>query len=322
MVTKMRIVFMGTPEFAAKTLQGLAELNEELVLAVTQPDRPAGRGLKTIPSPVKNLAMDLGVEVITPEKIKSKEVLSKIKGSNPDLIIVSAYGKIIPRSILEIPKYYPINVHASLLPKYRGAAPINWAVINGEDKTGLTIIKMNEKMDEGDILMQREIVISPDDNASTLHDKLADMAKNFIQEAVKKIKTSEVEFTPQDHTKASCAPILRKEQGLIDWNKNSISVINFIRGMNLWPGSFTFLNKKSLKIFKALLPQYISQSILNGRKAGEIVAIHKDSFAVRTLDGVILIKDLQLESKKRLPAGEFIKGFKINIGDIFRNDRL
>lgn len=315
----MKIIFFGTPDFAVFTLEGILNSCENVSLVVTQPDKPRGRGLKLIPSPVKKFAASKGIEVITPNKIKSNDLVSTLRLVGPDVIIVSAYGKIIPKTILDIPKYYPINVHASLLPKFRGAAPINWAIINGEEKTGITIMKMNERMDAGDIIFQKEIPILPADDALSLHDKLAKLGSEMIVEALAKIKNRELSFTPQFEDEATYAPMLKKEDGVINWTQDSLKINNFIRGMNPWPGAYTYLEDKLIKIFKAEISKFIDNKIAEDSKPGEIINIHKDSIAVRTKDGTILIKELQQESKKRMPAEEFIKGSQISGGKKFKN---
>ena len=299
---------MGTPEFAACTLSGIIMSGEKISLVVTQPDKPSGRGLRLIPSPVKILASSKGIPVLTPTKIRTKDFASNLSNFVPDLIIVSAYGRILPRQILEMPKLGCINVHASLLPKYRGAAPINWAIIRGEKKTGITIMSMNEGMDEGDIMFQREIPIDEVDDASSLHDKLAKLGQEAILEALSMLKQNQASFHPQNHGHATYAPILKKEDGIIDWNKSPIEVRDFIRGMNPWPGAFTYLDNKIIKIFKAILPEKNQAPQTNQIKPGEISIAKRNEMTVGTKNGSILIKELQMESRKRLPASEFLKG--------------
>ena len=208
----MKIVFMGTPDFGAKTLEGLLETKALVKLVITQPDRPKGRGLNTTPCPVKKLAISKNIEVITPEKIKATSVMDKIKAIVPDLIVVSAYGKIIPKKILDIPSLYCINVHASLLPKYRGAAPINWAIVRGEEITGITIMQMNEKLDSGEIMFQKKLSIKSDEDSGTLHDRLALLGKESIKEAIEIIASDKASFTQQNDDLATFAPIIKKEQ--------------------------------------------------------------------------------------------------------------
>jgi len=316
---RLKIVFMRTPDFAVPVLEGILSSDEEVCLVITQPDRPVGRGLKSMSSQVKKKALSLGLEVDTPDKIKASAFISKLKDLAPDIIIVAAYGKILPRAILDIPKLYPINVHASLLPKYRGAAPINWAIIRGEKETGITIMKMNEKMDEGDIMMKEKTSIEEDDDAETLHDRLAKLGGKLIREALLKIKSGNATFTEQSQLEATYAPMLKKEDGLINWRQESGAIHSFVRGMNPWPGAYTYLNAKLIKIFRTRMSAFVNRSKLDRSRPGQITDIFKDSIAVRTLDGSILIEELQKESKKRMSASDFIQGSGLKADDIFEN---
>lgn len=313
----MKIVFMGTPVFARKTFEGILESGEDVILTVTQPDKPKGRGLQPSPSSVKQLSVERDIPVMTPAKIGSRQIREKLTELAPDLIIVSAYGKIIPKRILEIPNLYPINVHASLLPKYRGAAPINWAIIRGETKTGITIIKMNEKMDAGDIMMSEEVLIDPQDNASSLHDKLARLGSQMIKRAIAVIKSGNATFTAQNEDEATFAPMLKKQDGLIDWKKSNIKIENFIRGMNPWPGAHTFLNGHLIKIFRATSSEDFENA--TSSEPGKIVGLFKDSIMVKAGRGSVLVHELQMASRKRLTAGDFIKGYGDIKGKLFGN---
>jgi len=301
----MKIVFMGTPDFAVKTLEGVISSGEEICLVITQPDKPKGRGLKSIESPVKKIASKAGIEIETPVKLKNKDLISKLRDIKPDLFIVSAYGKIIPNVILDIPSLYSINVHASLLPKYRGAAPINWAIINGESETGITIMKINEKMDAGEIMFQEKTPIHKEDNASSLHDRLAETGKINIQKAIERIKDGSAKFTHQNEEEVTFAPMLKKEDGMIKWELASSDLYNFIRGMNPWPGAHTFLKDKMIKIFRT---ETCSLDDNDSLSPGEIAGTYKEAIMVKTGRKGLLIKELQEESRKRLKAQEFIKG--------------
>jgi methionyl-tRNA formyltransferase len=318
---KLKIVFMGTPHFASATLGKLIESGEDVSLVITQPDRPQGRGLNVAESPVKKLAVQNGIETLTPLKIKSKEVINRIREASPDLIVVSAYGKIIPSEILTIPKYYPINVHGSLLPKYRGAAPINWAIINGEEKTGITIMKMNEEMDAGDIMLQEETRISEDDNSETLHDRLAVIGGKLIVQAIDLIKSGKAQFKTQDESLVTFAPMLKKDDGLIKWQLPSKQIFNFVRGMNPWPGAFSFLGGKLVKIHAARLQVALANVDHQKQPTGSIIGITSDSLLVKAGDGAILLGELQFESKKRLKAKEFARGLGNMAGLKFTDSR-
>jgi len=316
----LKIVYMVTPDFAVSCLEGLITSKAHISLVVSQPDRPRGRGLKPFPSPVKQMALKKGLNVITPVKIRSGEFCEKLQKINPDLLFVAAYGKILSAKILAIPHLYPINVHASLLPRYRGAAPINWAIIRGEKKTGITIMKMNEKMDEGDMMIQRSIDIESEENSQSLHDRLAVMASEMTTESINMIAQGKEKFTPQDNAIASYAPMLKKENGLIDWNRKSSEIHDFVRGMNPWPGSFSFLNGRFVKIFLTQIEKSLSNEDINVLP-GQITGLYKNSISVKTLDGIILIKELQQESRKRMPVEGFLQGSGVRSGDRFLNNR-
>ncbi len=315
----MKIVFMGTPDFAVATFEGLLRTKSEICLAVTRPDSLKGRGLKPSPSAVKKLALKEKIDVVTPVKIKTSDFINKLKDIKPDLFVVSAYGKIIPKVILDIPKLYSINVHASLLPKYRGAAPINWAIIKGEEKTGISVIRMNEKMDAGEIMIKEEISIEKDENASSLHDKLAVMGKRLIAEAIEKISGNKATFEVQDESKATFAPMLKKSDGLIDWTMESADIHNFVRGMNPWPGSFTHLKGKTVKIYKTQTVDDKFDFSFKKCVPGQIIGLFGDYLAVRTRDTCILVKELQEESRKKLNAKEFTSGHENLTGEVFKN---
>ncbi len=245
----LSIVFMGTPHFAVPSLQILIDHSESIVSVVTQPDRPVGRGQKVKLPPIKEIALAHSLPVLQPEKVRDRVFIENLKALSPDLIIVVAFGQILPRSILDIPRFGCINVHASLLPEYRGAAPINWVLINGETATGVTIMLLDEGMDTGDILLQKPLAITPDDTAITLHDRLALAGAQLLGEALDQLQTRRWKQIPQDHTKATYAPALKKDDGCIHWDKSAKEISNQIRGMNPWPGCFTFYRGKLLKIF-------------------------------------------------------------------------
>lgn len=304
----MRIIFFGTPEFAIPSLNALLLSGEEIVAVVTQPDKKKGRGHIFTPPPVKEFAINKGIEVFQPTNIREDTFISKIFDLRPDLIVVAAYGKILPPDILKIPVYGCINVHASLLPKYRGAAPIQWAIINGEKKTGITIMMMDEGMDTGDILLQEEVEISEDDNAETLSKKLSELGASLLIKAIKKIEEGSIERLPQVGT-PSYAPPLKKEDGLIDWSKPASEIFNFVRGMYPWPCAYCYLNKERIKIIKV--------KVIEGMGTpGRIERVDRD-FIVGTGRGLISIIELQPEGKRIMAAKDFLRGRRLKEGTFF-----
>ncbi len=304
----MRIIFFGTPEFAIPSLNALLLSGEDIVAVVTQPDKRKGRGHIFTPPPVKKFAIKRGIEVFQPTNIKEDTFISKIFDLKPDLIVVAAYGKILPPDILKIPVHGCINVHASLLPKYRGAAPIQWAIINGEKKTGITIMMMDEGLDTGDILLQEEAEILEDDNAETLGKKLSELGASLLIKAIKKIKEGSIERLPQVGI-PSYAPPLKKENGLIDWSKSASEIFNFVRGMYPWPCAYCYLNKERIKIIKV--------KVIEGMGTpGRIERLGGD-FIVGTGRGLISIIELQPEGKKIMAAKDFLRGRRLEEGTFF-----
>jgi methionyl-tRNA formyltransferase len=297
---------MGTPEFAVPSLQILIDRNENLLGVVTQPDRPVGRGQQLKPPPIKQLTLKYNIPVFQPEKVKRHDFIEKLKALAPDLAVVVAYGQIFPRSLLEIPTRGFINVHSSLLPAYRGAAPINWALINGETETGVTIMVLDEGMDTGDIILQEATSILPDDNAPTLHDRLSLFGAELLGKALDMLKTDSWNPTPQNHSMATYAPMLKKENGLINWDNDAKNILNQVRGMTPWPGCFTYLDGKLLKIHraKALGKQ-------QGVPPGRIVSVSQNGIEVAAGKGSLMLKEVQLEGKKKMAAEDFIKGYKL-----------
>jgi methionyl-tRNA formyltransferase len=305
----MRIVFMGTPEFAVPSLKALIESGDEVVAVVTQPDKPKGRGLEVTPPPVKTLAQKYGIPVLQPQKIKTEEFLKQLEELRPDIICVVAYGKILPKGILELPRYGCINVHASLLPKYRGAAPINWAIIRGEKVTGITTMKMDEGMDTGDILLQREVPIEDEDTAETLSHKLSLTGAEVLIETLNLLKEGKLKPIPQNHSQATYAPMLKKEDGEIDWGKTAEEIKNLVRGTLPWPGAYTFLDNKILKVYKV--------RVVEGQgKPGEVIKSDKETLRVATGENALDILELQIEGGKRLDTATFLRGRKIREGTI------
>jgi methionyl-tRNA formyltransferase len=298
---------MGTPGFAVPTLIALIESEHDVVSVVTKPDTPKGRGRRVTPPPIKTLAIDYNIPVLQPEKIKTEEFYSELKEYEPDIICVAAYGKILPKNILDLPAGGCINVHGSLLPKYRGAAPINWAIIKGEEITGITTMMMDEGMDTGDILLQREI--EAEDDAESLSEKLSMVGAELLIETIRLQKQGRLPRIPQDHSKATYAPMLKKEDGIIDWRKASEEIKNLIRGTLPWPGAYTTMYGKNLKLHQA--------RISSGKgKPGEVIVSESGTLRVATGDGSLDITEIQIEGGKKLPTQAFLIGRKIPRGTI------
>jgi methionyl-tRNA formyltransferase len=307
-----RIVFFGTPSFAIPTLEALLRGPDKVVGVVTQPDRERGRGRKIVFSPIKELALQHGLNPLQPEKAKDEAFQKALKGLQPDLCVVVAYGQILPDSVLKIPKYGAVNVHASLLPKYRGAAPIAWAILKGEKVTGVTTMVMDEGMDTGDILLQAEVPVNAEDTCQTLHDRLASLGARLLIETLEKMKEGNIWPIPQDHTKATYAPPLKKEDGYIDWKKGAGEIDLQVRAFNPWPGAFTRWDGLSLRICKGA----VRERVLTG-KEGAVVWVGSDFIEVETGRDAYLIKEVQLEGRKRMSMREFLSGHPIHVGTVF-----
>ncbi|MGE5188469.1 MAG: methionyl-tRNA formyltransferase [Gemmatimonadota bacterium] len=304
---RLRVVFMGTPEFSVPSLAALAD-SENVVLAVTNPDRPAGRGQALAAPPVKAEAQARGIPVFQPEKAKAPEAVARIAAESPDLIVVVAYGHILPPSILSIPKHGCINVHASLLPKYRGAAPINWAIARGETETGVTIMRMDPGMDTGPMLHVRAIPIGDDDTAGTMFPKLAALGAEALREALRKLHDGTLTETPQDDALATYAPMLKKEHGLIDWGRPAREVRDLVRGMTPWPSACAVHGGKTLKVLAA--------AVADGAGApGEIVAVGRDGIVVACGDGAVRLVQVQPEGGKAMAGWAYAQGRRIAKGD-------
>ncbi len=303
----MKIVFMGTPQIAVPCLETLCNEDYDVALVVTQPDRPKGRGNKMQASPVKEFAISKGIEVYQPEKLKNNiEAYEKIKSINADFFVVAAYGRILPKEILDLPKYAPVNVHFSLLPKYRGAAPVNWSIINGDNITGVSTMLMDIGMDTGDILLTAETNINKK-NAETLSEELSILGANLLIKTLKDFEN----ITPikQDDSKATIAPIMKKNDGLIDWNKSAELIEREIRGFYPWPAVYTYINGKSIKFFNADIDKNC-----NEKNIGVIYSVDKDSFSIATSMGGLVVREVQLEGKKRMDSKSFMAGYPVAIG--------
>lgn len=306
----IRIVFMGTPEFSVPALRTLAkEPGFDILLAVTQPDRPKGRGKKLSPSEVKEAALDLGIDVYQPEKINTPEGIERIGSLEPDYFVVVAFGQILSRQLLDIPKIYPINIHASLLPKYRGASPIQAAILNMDEQTGVTTMVMAEKMDAGDMLMMETTPVDPEDTASMLHDRLSRLGADLIVKTIHGIEQNKVSPVPQDHSKATYVSMLKKSDGQINWNGSAKAICAHINAMTPWPGAFTELCGKRLKIFKAVVS---SSPLETSAEPGTVVSCSDKGLFVAAGDGVVQVLELMGSSGKRLDAAAFLCGNKID----------
>jgi len=304
---------MGTPEFAAPSLQTLLAGEDPVVGVVTQPDQPSGRGMALHAPPVKVLAQAHQVPVCQPAKLREPGVLEQLHAWQPDLIVVVAYGKMLPTALLTLPTYGCINVHASLLPKYRGAAPIQWAIAQGETETGVTIMCISERMDAGDLLLQKRCTIADNDTGGTLHDKLSQLGAEALREALVLFKQGQLIAHPQNEAEATYAPIIKKEDGCIDWNLAAEIIERRIRAFNPWPSAYTTLNGKLLKIFTARPERLPSQLT---PPPGTIVEVTPVSLTVVTGAGGLSPKEIQLEGKKRIPIAEFLKGHRITTGTV------
>jgi len=306
----MKLVFCGTPEFAAPSLMKLAEAGFAIQLVITQPDRPSGRGMAVSPTPVKQLALSLGLPVVQPEKIKNNpEFQQQLSALKPDAIVVVAYGRIIPAWMLQLPPLGNINVHGSLLPKYRGAAPIQWAIANGEQVTGVTTMRIDEGLDTGDMLLKREEPIAADDTAVTVAPRLAQVGADLLVETLRGLERGEIKAVPQNDAEATLAPILKKEDGRIDFTRSAAEIHNRLRGFQPWPGAFTAFRGKGLKVIAA-------RPIAREKVAPGTLAVASDRLLAGCGQGSSLeLLQVQLEGKKPMPAREFVSGYRPAAGE-------
>ncbi len=302
----MRVVFMGTPDFAAGILEAVVLAGHEVVLAVSQPDKPKGRGKALQFPPVKEYAISQGIEVYQPRKVREAECVEFIRERQPEIIVVAAFGQILPKELLDLPKYGCINVHVSLLPKYRGAAPIQWAVINGDKVSGVTIMRMDVGLDTGDIIETAETEISPEETGGSLFHKLEKLGAKLLVETMEKIENGTARYTKQEESQASHVGMIDKSMGDIDWKKSAVEIENLIRGLNPWPSAYTRLNGKTLKIWKAL-PEPGGEP----QKAGCVYLVNKKELKIHTGDGVLSLLEVQLEGKKRMDIPSFLRGYEV-----------
>ncbi len=305
----MRVIFMGTPDFAVPVLKALKEAGHDVVLVVSQPDRQKGRGKKVLYTPVKECALEYDLPVYQPEKIKAEGVYEELASYQPDVMVVAAFGQILPKKVLELPKYGCINVHASLLPKYRGAAPIQWAVINGEEYSGVSIMQMAEGLDTGDVILQEKLKIAEDETGESLFDKLSILGGKACVEALKQLEDGSATFTSQDHASSSYAKMLKKDMGRIDFGKDAREIERLIRGLYPWPSAYTTLHQKTLKIFKA---QVVSSF---GKEPGTILRPDKDTLILQCGKDALKVLEVQLEGKKRMEIQDFLRGYQVEDGE-------
>lgn len=309
----MKVVFMGTPDFAAETLKALIRAGHEVTAAVTQPDKPRGRSGEPMPSPVKVLAAQHGIPVLQPRRIKTPEAVAQLKQYAADVYVVAAFGQILSQEILDLPKYGCLNVHASLLPKYRGASPIQHAIIDGEETTGITVMQMDAGLDTGDILYKRECAITPEDDYETLHDRLAALGGEAITEALSLLEQGKLVPVRQEDALSCYAPLIQKVMGRIDFTKPALAIDRLIRGLTPWPSAYTDYKGKQLKVWRAVpLPE----RDCGGRPPGEILETGKNSVTVAAGEGALELLELQLEGKKRMNAHDFLLGVKMLPGEI------
>ena len=311
-MTGWRTIFMGTPDFACPTLQRLIERGENLVAVVTQPDRPKGRGQRLMPPPVKELAVQHAIPVYQPHKLRDPAFIEMVRELKPDVIIVVAFGQILPKALLDIPPQGCINVHASLLPRYRGAAPLNWCIINGETETGVTTMLMDPGLDTGPMLLVRKTALDENEDIVSLHDRMAAMGAELLAETLDRLAAGDIVPQQQNNADTCYAAMLKKEDGLIEWNRDARSIHNQVRGMSVWPGAFSFIGDQPLKIYRTRVSAGSGQP-------GTVLKSAKGQLEVACRTGSLLIDELQLSGKKRLDIGSFLAGFPIPEGTLLGN---
>lgn len=310
--TPLRIIFMGTPDFAAEALKTLLTGPDQVIAVITQPDRPKGRGKKLSPPPVKVLAEDAGIPVLQPTKIKTDEFKEELLGYEPDVMVVAAYGRILPKSLLELAPHGCLNIHGSLLPAHRGAAPIQWAVINGDAEAGITIMQMDEGMDTGDMLLKSAIPVTDSDTAGSIFDKLAVLGGETILEALNLLRQGKLQPVKQDEDLATAAPMLKKEDGIIDWQKSAREIHCLIRGLDPWPTAYCFYEGKRMRLFQ---PEVVHRE--NREKPGTLLQADKRGLLFATGRDCLLIREIQPEGKKRMAVESFLCGTTLSPGADF-----
>lgn len=313
----MKIIFMGTPDFAVGTLEALIEAGHEITLVVSQPDKPKGRGHELQPTPVKAAALKHNLPIYQPKRIREDMAADYLEGIEADVMVVVAFGQIIPKRILEMKKYGCINVHGSLLPKYRGAAPIQWAVIDGEKESGVTIMQMDEGLDTGDMLSKVIVPLEKKETGGSLFDKLSQAGAELCVETLKKLEEGMVVPEKQGESTTAYASQLSREMGCIDWSKSAVEIERLIRGLNPWPSAYTKMNGKTLKIWDA----DVADPDVSKGECGEILEVTKNAIIVKTGDGSLSLKEVQLEGKKRMDAGAFLRGYPVSAGTVLGSEK-
>ena len=308
----MKIVFMGTPDLAAEVLDAMMRAGCNVTLAVTQPDRPKGRGRGVVKTPVHICADKWGIPVFSPVRVKDEEAVERLRREEPDLIVVAAFGQILSKEILELPRLGCVNVHASLLPHLRGAAPIQWAILEGDEVTGVTIMQMNEGLDTGDILLKEEIAIAPDETGESLYNKLAALGGSLLVRALPAIEKGELTPVRQDDAAASYARMLKRDMGNIDWSLPAASIERLVRGLNSWPSAYTFWQGKMLKIWKSTVADREPSG-----EPGTVADVDRNAIYVNCGEGVLALEEVQLEGKKRMPVQAFLLGNPVQAGQKF-----
>ena len=308
----MRIIFMGTPDFSVPTLEALVASEHEVAAVVTQPDKPKGRGKEIHMSPVKECALKHNIPVYQPVRARDEAFVEEMRTLKPDAMVVIAFGQILPKSLLDLPKYGCVNIHASLLPKYRGAAPIQWAVINGDEETGITTMMMDVEMDTGDMLEKTVVKLNPDETGGSLFDRLSLLGGDLILSTLSKLEKGEITPQPQDHAQATYVKKISKSMGDIDWTMDAVSIERLVRGLNPWPSAFTRWNGKMLKIWEAqVLPDPETKA-----PCGSVISASDEGLKIQTGNGVLCVTSLQLEGKKRMDTAAFLRGYQIEPGCI------
>ncbi len=309
----MKIVFMGTPDFAAGALKALLQAGHEVTAVVTQPDKSRGRSRELVPTPVKVCAREAGIPVLQPKRIKAPEAVAELRTYPADIYVVAAFGQILSQEILDIPRLGCVNIHASLLPRYRGASPIQHAIIDGEKETGITVMQMDAGLDTGDMLYKKSIPIEADDNYETLHDKLMALGGEAITEALPLLEQGRLTPKKQDEALSCYAPLIEKELGRLDFTKPAVVLDRLIRGLTPWPSAFTSLRGRQLKVWRAV-PALSANTF--ARTPGEVLAVERDAVIVATGEGALRILELQLEGRKRMTAHDFLLGVRLQPGEV------
>jgi len=307
-----RIIFMGTPDFAVPTLEALIQGPDEIIAVVTQPDRSRGRSKKLVAPPIKELAQRFALDLYQPDTVKTSEFLTTLRSYDPDIIVVAAYGRILPESIINLPRHGCINVHGSLLPRHRGAAPIQWSIIKGDPEVGVTIMQMDKGMDTGDILMRAAIVPDPNETSGSLFPKIARLGSHTLMDTLDMLAQGGLAMIRQDEKLATSAPMLRKEDGLIDWNRDARKLHCLIRGLDPWPTAYSFLDNRKFQIF---MPEVMHQS--STRRPGTLLRADREGLLIAAGDSTLLIKEVKVEGKKRMAAADFLNGYALEPGSVF-----